>query len=77
MKLIKKLNKKIDVSNISGTATTSKDGLMSKEDKSKLEDSGWIDMVLTSGFSEGSSMDKLQYRKIGNRVQLRGLLYLT
>lgn len=35
--VVTELNKTIDVSNISGTATTSKDGLMSKEDKVKLD----------------------------------------
>ena len=38
--IVTELNKKIDVSNIEGTATTTKDGLMSKEDKAILSSIG-------------------------------------
>lgn len=38
----------------------------------KLADTGWIPLVLKSGFSAGTSIPR--YRRIGNEVRFRGLL---
>lgn len=37
-------------------------------------DSGWLDMTLAEGWTIPYATDKPQYRKIGNRVYLRGLV---
>lgn len=37
-------------------------------------DSGWLDMTLAEGWTFPYATDKPQYRKIGNRVYLRGLI---
>lgn len=41
-------------------------------------DSGWLDIPLNSGWSMNDyTTDKPQYRKIGNRVMLRGIVSAT
>ncbi|AOH54497.1 hypothetical protein ABE28_009040 [Peribacillus muralis] len=57
------------------TATTAKNGLMSKEDKKYLEDlksTPWINLTLQNGVKSYQSNRTPQYKKIGNIVYLRG-----
>lgn len=41
----------------------------------KQEDSGWQDLQFINSWHNGSGQNPAQYRKIGNQVFLRGLVY--
>ncbi|EAE5878550.1 hypothetical protein G0Q17_001797 [Listeria monocytogenes] len=43
----------------------------------KFTDSGWINLSLKAGFGNSSGDSVPQYRKIGNKVEVRGLLART
>ena len=43
----------------------------------KITDTGWTDITLESGVTEGSYSGKPQYRKIGNHVYIRGSVAFT
>lgn len=72
MKLIKRLNKKIDVSNIQGNATTSANGLMSSTDKINLND-----LINTVGkIGLGGTLPTYRDKNINN-MDYSGFVYLN
>lgn len=46
-----------------------------KELDKKTQDSGWQDLQFINSWHNGSGQNPAQYRKIGNQVFLRGLVY--
>lgn len=46
-----------------------------KDLSEKLQDSGWQNLQFINGWHNGSGQNPAQYRKIGNQVFLRGLVY--
>lgn len=46
-----------------------------KEFDEKTQDSGWQNLQFINGWHNGSGQNPAQYRKIGNQVFLRGLVY--
>ena len=46
-----------------------------KDLSEKLQDSGWQNLQFMNSWHNDSSQNSAQYRKIGNQVFLRGLVY--
>lgn len=46
-----------------------------KEFENKMQDSGWQNLQFMNSWHNDSSQNSAQYRKVGNIVYLRGLVY--
>lgn len=46
-----------------------------KEHENKMQDSGWQNLQFMNSWHNDSSQNSAQYRKVGNIVYLRGVIY--
>lgn len=68
-----------EVGTLTSLHTTAKTNLVAavNEVADSVADSGWIDLTLNNGITQGTICGKPQIRKIGNRVVLRGGVSFT
>ena len=57
------------------TTYATQTALNNKEDK--IEDTGWKNVTYNSGYTDYDSANKLQYRRIGKLVEVRGIMKVT